>query len=423
MKTVATNKKLRELIVGIRNKTLIPRPEFQRRLVWANKHKLAFLETVLSEYPFPEIYVAAADVNPETGEGSEMLVDGQQRITTLYQYFTGSAEIKLDGEVPKYSALTENQKIAFLEYDVVVRNLGKLSIGEIKEVFRKINSTNYALNAMEIHNARFEGAFKSFAERVSQNRFFEERRIFTSSDVRRMNDLRYVLTVIVTLMSTYFNRDDELESYLKNYNDEFDGEAEIWERLQIVFDFIDKCQFSPKSRVWKKTDLFTLIIELDRAINRHKLRLLSETVARNLNGFYDLVDSVGQIEDPRGELLQYYKASLQATNDRGSRIRRGEVIQDIIGTESDIDWDQWTHADHIEAVKQVIDWFLENYEDPANNVSYDSGKGGYQYVNGGPYHPMEVLRQKFESEPAKVIEEAVQQVVQSGGDWVRKGQY
>src|SRR5207302_5225363 len=95
MKTSATNRRLRVLLTAIRSGKLIPRPEFQRRLVWSNKHKAAFVETVLLNYPFPEIYVASGDVDRETGEGSEMLVDGQQRITTLYEYFTGSDSMTL----------------------------------------------------------------------------------------------------------------------------------------------------------------------------------------------------------------------------------------------------------------------------------------------------------------------------------------
>src|SRR4051794_8000546 len=95
MKTSATNRKLRILLTGIKSNTLIPKPEFQRRLVWTNDDKLNFLQTVLEGYPFPEVYIAAGVVNPDTGEGTEMLVDGQQRMTTLYQYFMGSDEIKL----------------------------------------------------------------------------------------------------------------------------------------------------------------------------------------------------------------------------------------------------------------------------------------------------------------------------------------
>src|SRR5438046_341748 len=64
MKTVATNRKVRVLITALRDGVLVPRPEFQRRLVWSNRHKQAFLDTVLKGYPFPEIYIAAGDVDP-----------------------------------------------------------------------------------------------------------------------------------------------------------------------------------------------------------------------------------------------------------------------------------------------------------------------------------------------------------------------
>jgi Protein of unknown function DUF262 len=326
MRTTATNRRLRVLLTAIRDKTLIPRPEFQRRLVWSNKHKIAFLQTVLLEYPFPEIYVAAGDINSETGEGTEMLVDGQQRISTLLQYFLGSDELKLSVDMPPYAELSQERKLRFLEYDVVVRDLGNLSIEKIKEVFQRINSTDYALNAMEIHNARYEGAFKKFGEELAAHEFFERHRIFSSSDVKRMQDLRLVLIIVITMMSTYFNRDDELESYLEKFNDEFDQGDELRARLSSVFNFIEAAEFNAKSRVWKKADLFTLIIELNRALYREHFELDPKEVGIRLSEFYDEVDRLqGATEDRDNS--DYYRASLQATNDRSSRIRRGEIIQ------------------------------------------------------------------------------------------------
>src|SRR5262245_50107997 len=164
MKTTATNRKIRELLTALRANKLIPRPEFQRRLVWSNKDKPGFLDTVLNQYPFPEIYVATGEVDVETGEGTEMLVDGQQRVTTLNQYFTASPDLVLRRDIKPYADLTKEQKEAFLQYDVVVRDLGAVPLDTIKNVFQRINATRYALNAMEIQNARYEGAFKAFGE-------------------------------------------------------------------------------------------------------------------------------------------------------------------------------------------------------------------------------------------------------------------
>ncbi len=330
MKTTATNRKLRLLLTAIRNNTLIPKPEFQRRLIWTNKHKIALLQTVLEQYPFPEIYIASGEVNPLTGEGTEMLVDGQQRITTLYQYFIGSNELRLGKEVRPYAELSETEKISFLEYEVVIRDLGKMGIDEIKAVFQKINSTNYSLNAIEIFNARFDGEFKAVCEELAEDRFFDERRIFSSYEIKRMQDVRFMLVLVATVMSTYFNRDDDLESYLQKYNDEFDEKDRIKDEVEKVFRFIEKCEFDSKSRVWKKIDLFTLLVELHRVMFRDKIDLDAKQLSSRLSQFYNAVDSGGGTEKVITFVKTYHEASIAATNDRGSRIKRGEIINQVI---------------------------------------------------------------------------------------------
>lgn len=335
MKTTATNRKIRVLITGIRNRTLIPNPEFQRRLVWTNKDKINFLDTVLNGYPFPEIYVAAGEVDPDTGEGTELLVDGQQRITTLYQYFIGSSELRLGKDIPLYAELDSEKKREFLEYEVVVRDLGQLSIDEIKRVFLKINATSYSLNTMEIQNSMFDGKFKKFAEEIADLPFFDNHRIFSANDIRRMNDLRFVLTLIITIMSTYFSRDEALEEYLTAYNDEFEIEENLRHEISEVLLFVEKCDFGNRSRVWKITDFLNLVVELHRLIIRRGVTLEPRDVEKRLDDFYYKVDNYNDVlpsltPQERIDIGDYLKAVLQGTNDRVSRTRRGEIIQKVI---------------------------------------------------------------------------------------------
>ena len=144
MKTAATNKKVRELIQLVKENKLIPRPEFQRRLVWSREDKDLFLDSVIRGYPFPEIYFADGDVDLETGEGTQLLVDGLQRVSTLIQYFDGDADLRLL-TVPPYRQLDEAGKRSFLQYDVAVRDLGALTREEVIEVFKRLNATKYSL--------------------------------------------------------------------------------------------------------------------------------------------------------------------------------------------------------------------------------------------------------------------------------------
>jgi hypothetical protein len=333
VKTTATNKRIRELLTAIGDGTLIPRPEFQRRLVWALRHKNAFIQTVLEGYPFPEIYIAAGDVDLTTGVGTLMLVDGQQRLSTLYEYFHGSNELRLK-DIPPYEKLSDKDKLDFLEYEVVVRDLGSLDIEQIKEVFRRINSTSYSLNAMEIENARYDGEFKALADELAQAPIFEETKFFSPAEIRRMLDMRFVLSLMVTMLSQYFNRDEEIEPYLKRYNDEFPECDAIRRRFNAVISFIRDCRLEPSSRFWKKADFFTAFVELDYLLNIRKIRLDPSSVRDALNTLYVAVDRVDRV--PEGEqgispdAVRYARAALQATNDRSNRVTRGTVVRELL---------------------------------------------------------------------------------------------
>ncbi|MBN8572430.1 MAG: DUF262 domain-containing protein [Candidatus Kapabacteria bacterium] len=328
MKTSGTNIRLRKILSGLKAGSLIPRPDFQRRLVWANKHKVAFIQTVLDELPFPEIYIAAGEVNLESGEGKEILVDGQQRITTLYQYFIGSEDLKYENGLIPYTKLEPGQQEAFLEYEVVVRDLGKLDIETIKTVFQRINSTNYSLNAIEIHNSRYDGEIKRLADAISELEFFENHRVFTNNDIKRMRDLGFSLVVIITLLSTYFNLEDEFEEYLQRFNDEFSQKEEIEYQIKYLLDLIDNLNFDEKSRVFKKSDLFTLIVELHRTIFRENKKIDQSKLESELKSFYQAVED--KVQEPIFQ--DYSKAVLQGTNNRSGRIMRGKIIYSIINS-------------------------------------------------------------------------------------------
>lgn len=331
MDTSASNRRLRVLLTAIGNGTLVPQPDFQRRLVWTNKDKVEFIKTVLEGYPFPEIYIAAGHVDTKTGEGAEVLVDGQQRITTLYQYFKGSPDLRLPADVPKYNDLGEVNQVVLLEYKVVVRDLGNMPIDQIKQVFQRINSTSYGLNAMEIHNARYGGEFKELAEKMSMLEFFEENRVFTATDIKRMNDVLFCAGLLVTVMSTYFNRDNEIELYLNKYNEAFPGKDEIFNHVSSILTFISRMNFPPKSRAFKKADFFTLFIELNTLLVKEGINLDVSRVRRELDLFFEQVELASQGEgEKESDAVRYYKAALQASNDRSSRITRGELIAKVL---------------------------------------------------------------------------------------------
>jgi hypothetical protein len=105
-------------------------------------------------------------------------------------------------------------------------------------------------------------------------------------------------------------------------------QAEVTDRLQDTFDFIEECAFDTKSRAWKKADLFTLLIELDQCLHIRSVTLQPSKVLETLTTFYASIDNSAVTQDSVSSI--YYKAALQASNDKINRIRRGVVIGSLL---------------------------------------------------------------------------------------------
>ena len=84
-------------------------------------------------------------------------------------------------------------------------------------------------------------------------------------------------------------------------------------------------------------------------------------------------------------------------------------------TQNNKDTQQKTKQERIDS---LVEWFRENYEDPAHRLPYNTREGGYQWIYGGPYDANEELGGRFPEESEEIIEAAVEEI-QSDGifDW------
>ncbi len=335
---MTSQKRVNDLVREVEEKRLLLKPPFQRRSVWTPAVKDRFLDTVTRGLPFPEIFVVTGHNDPATRKRVDHLVDGQQRVSTLVEYLQGSEDIPYE-LVRRYSALTPDEQKGFLGYPVTVRDLGQADAATVADIFDRINSTDYALKATERYNALFTGEFRIFCEKLAEHPFFRRHRTFSTADWRRMGDLTFSLTLVTTLLAGYFRREELLVDYLRRYNDAFPEQASVSPQLKLAFQFIDACQFPPKCRVWKKTDLLTLLVECCFLIRTGKAALDPATAGPRLAAFYEQVDELyksapeGESEEGRSvpaQVLRYMKAATKATNDKYARVDRAEVIAPLL---------------------------------------------------------------------------------------------
>ena len=164
----STNVKIIELYNKIDSSVLNMSPDFQRKLVWKKQHKYHFIETILKNFPFPEVYIASSEIDITNITSTEVVVDGQQ-LSTIVDYIKGLGDFKKQKTIKSFSSLENSDKKDFLNYLVSVRDLKDMELEYIKEVFMRINNTEYSLNTVEKTNAQYgDGEFVMFCKQLSE---------------------------------------------------------------------------------------------------------------------------------------------------------------------------------------------------------------------------------------------------------------
>lgn len=313
-----SNKKISELYGLIQRGELILQPEFQRKLVWSPAHKEAFIDTILQGYPFPEVYIAQTGGDLETMQTQQVVVDGQQRLSTIVNYIEGGDFCK---KTKKYLELSDDEKKEFLGYDVVVRDLKDAPSETIKEVFRRINLTKYSLEQIEIDNAIYDGAFITAGKDVLNSIDTESFEIFSERELSRMSDLSYVLLLMATIVEGgYFSGSKQMEYYVVKYNDAFADKDAVVELTKKTFRLIQDLDLIKTSMWFRKSNFFTLFIELSKR-NEYDLNVLRQT----LIDFEVHVLAARDNQDT--DFGKYYAAMYTGTNSRTARVFRGDIFR------------------------------------------------------------------------------------------------
>lgn len=324
-------KKISEIYQRIKAETLIPQPEFQRKFVWNRAHKEKFIDTILNGYPFPEIYIAQTGVDLVTIQNQEVVVDGQQRLRTIVQYIDEPEDSKEFGkDVKKYKDLTENEKRDFLNYDVVFRALGDVAPDTTIEIFRRINLTQYSLHQVEIENAIYDGEFITTAKEILTSIDLSDLPTFSDSDISRMADLYFILLLMSTIENEgYFTRDSQIEHYIINNNDSYENSETVKSMLISTIDKIKALQLEPDTIWYRKSNLFTLIIELCKLESEIDVNYYKEKLIQFENNILDNKNA----DRDENDFSKYYSYMYAGTNSRQARVIRGDLFNKYVISE------------------------------------------------------------------------------------------
>jgi len=314
--------------------TLEISPKFQRRPVWMERERSSLLSTICSGLPFPEVYIHH-ETNLETGVERHIVVDGQQRITSILMFIDGEVSLPSDHvwHGQSLSDLTPAEKQEFWDYKIVVRSLGQTNDAEIRDLFERLNTNNVALNDQEIRNAHYTGAFKQAAERMADNPIFQAIGLFTARDIRRMLDVEYASELLLLTLEGITNKKDMLDAAYARYEDELPNEAEWEEEFNVAITLL-RSLLRPdnKGEIKKKSNFYTLYggcLGYYRQTGRTSFKRADE-IAQAVTALLNITPEL--IEDPKlpSYYRRYFNAVTRAASDKGRRAERDGIVSKMI---------------------------------------------------------------------------------------------
>ena len=346
---------------------------YQRRTVWNDQDNVRLIETILMELVIPEVYFWTAERDPDTGIASTHIVDGQQRINAIVEFISGeySLDMKyLTNENIKdscggktFKGLDEVWKNKIWEYPMSIVEIDPAcTITNIKDMFFRLNLTNYNLNQQENRHSK-DSVFGDKSEALSRYDFWKKAKLFSSTDAKRMKDVEYCCSIFILANEGIVDQTNgkKINNYYDDYKDEFDSDDvlknRILEAMNVIEDIIDKTTISFISKKAQMYTLFSVIFKMIENKNTFKdffskIKIFVSAYSKFRNEF------VTNYEDETMSYLyenikKYKLASSEGINKATNRTIRFEILYKLC-----VEGDEQT----FEALKKITEEMSKRLE-------------------------------------------------------------
>lgn len=337
-------KTIKWLTDQIRDELLSVDNSFQRQYIWNIKNQVKLIETILLGYAIPEIYLWEQSTDSVTGNTTLSIIDGQQRLGSIFDFINDKFSLKnsfLDNRNKPYSnkifsQLTEEERNKIWTYPVHVRFIKNIVNREdIVSMFLRLNSTTTTLNPQELRNAAFDGLFLKLSSELSDLEFWDELELFTGIDYRRMKDIEFISSLL--LFFRFGIEEEVTQAAINKAYDTFNEEYEDYENDGALFRELieDILKFSRSSEIvakfLKRKVHFYTLFNIVYYLKRQNIDI-DEGIIEKYENFIMIYNSLS--ENPSYQHLdlvkQYNSLSQEGTQRKGNRIRRFEIIKNII---------------------------------------------------------------------------------------------
>jgi hypothetical protein len=329
-------------------------PGFQRKSVWSPKDRRKLIQSVLEGLPLPSIFLYRRE--DEHGYLVYDVLDGKQRLETLFMFMRTSPFGKAGFGVPFQFADDENPKLydwralsqqkrtgSFLAYNLQVAEVSG-PFADIVELFVRINSTGKALTSSERRHAKFyTSPFLREAEWLARrNRdYLADQRIISAVGVDRMKDVELVSELLASILANGpIHKKQAVDKAISNttvhrrsLNAAVNDFCTTLRAVKHLFPDLYATRFHNVSEFYS---LFLVVWELTQQKLVLKDRQRNEIAMKMLRHFSNGVDQVREQQrkakgaSPQQQTYANYLLLVQQSTDAlGPRQRRAAMLREL----------------------------------------------------------------------------------------------
>lgn len=350
-----THKTTTKSILDLRNlydnKHLNLEPGFQRQSVWNERDRAMLIESILRNYPVPAIFLYKRE---EDGHLVFDVIDGKQRLESILMFMGAMrGQFETRTQLPNSDSverigwrLLKRRGLQHLitGYEIPVIEVDG-EIGDIINVFVRINSTGKALTRQEQRHARYYNSpFLKEAARLANrfNSYFLDTGIFSAGQLSRMKHVELMCELMLSLVQgDVLNKKTALDRVMATSS--FDG-RQLGKASRMVTTTLNRIRrmfpHLNTTRLRQVTDFYTLAILIGKfeqeeliLTDRRRNRLAWDL----LQAFVTQVDEVRELQrKAKGaqsgqELYRDYLLTVsQMTDDVNQRRKREQILRGIL---------------------------------------------------------------------------------------------
>lgn len=310
--------------------------EYQRNSgIWAAYARSFFIESILLEYPIPKIFLYSK-VDLRTRSTVKEIVDGQQRSHTLQSFFNRKFRLSTKIETEElrgkdYNQLSEQFQSTFISYSLPIDEFRGVQPADIQDSFRRMNSSNIPLNDEEQRNARFQGPFKWFIQRIAY-RFSEPLRaasVISRRDIIRMGDNRFYSEIIHTVLNGFVTtKATQIDALYRRFNTTFEIEDMCFSYLEHglirAMDVVNEGEKElQRSYMFQTIALVFIDRRFELGLREKAIEIVPEVAAALGANTIDLAILIDGLRDPEnhGPLAEFVSAT------KGTNVGRAKAVR------------------------------------------------------------------------------------------------